>query len=107
MHAHETDLCKRLLDGISDLPIKIIGRNNTEGREANVALTSAKCSSAEMSQHLAKKHIACGNGHFYALRLLEKTGIKDTEDGVLRISFSHYNSTEDVDRVIDGLKECH
>lgn len=107
MHAHETELCKRLLDGISGLPVKVIGRTQTEGREANIALTSAKCSSAEMSQHLASKHIACGNGHFYALRLLEKTGIKNTDDGVLRISFSHYNSAEDVDRVIEGLTECH
>jgi len=107
MHAHETELCEQLLQGIKDLPVKVIGRSHTQGREANVALVSSKCSSAEMSQHLANNHVAAGNGHFYALRLLEKAGIKDTEDGVLRISFSHYNSADDVDRVINSLQECH
>ena len=107
MHAHETELCKLLLDGISNLPIQIIGRNTTEGREANIALTSATCSSADMSKHLADKHVAAGHGHFYAMRLLEKAGIKDTEDGVLRISFSHYNNRDDVERVVAALKECH
>ena len=107
MHAHETQLCKQLLDGISQLPLRIIGRNHVQGREANIALTSDKISSAAMSQHLAKKDIAAGNGDFYATRLLGKAGIKDVDDGVLRISFSHYNTADEVDRVIDALKECH
>jgi len=107
MHAHETELCQYLLDGIKDLPLRVIGRNHTNGREANIALTSASCSAAEMSKTLAENQVAAGHGHFYALRLLEKIGITDTDDGVLRISFSHYNSRDDVDRVIAGLKQCH
>ena len=107
MHAHETQLCGQLLDGISQLPIRIVGRDNVQGREANIALTSAKLSSAAMSKHLAAKDIAAGNGNFYAARLLGKAGITDIEDGVLRISFSHYNTAEEVDRVIDALKDCH
>ena len=107
MHAHESELCTRLLDGIAGLPLQIIGRSNTEGREANIALTSSTRTSAEMSEYLAKANIAAGHGHFYALRLLEKAGIKDTDDGVLRISFAHYNNHDDVDRVVNTLKECH
>jgi len=107
MHAHETQLCKQLLDGISQLPLRIIGREHTQGREANIALTSSKQTSAALSKHLATKDIAAGNGNFYATRLLGKAGIKDIEDGVLRISFSHYNTTDEVDRVVDALKECH
>ena len=107
MHAHETELCKQLLDGINDLPLKIIGRNTCEGREANIALTSTRHSSAHLSRALAEKDIAAGHGDFYALRLLEKAGIKDTEDGVLRISFSHYNTSEDVARVVAVLQSVH
>ncbi len=107
MHAHETELCKHLLDGIVDLPITILGRNNTDGREANIALTSTKYTSAELSAHLAKHNIAAGNGDFYATRLLKSAGINDTEDGVLRISFAHYNNIDDVNRVIAALKEIH
>lgn len=107
MHAHESELCSQLLEGINDLPIRIYGRNTVDGREANVALTSTKRTSAALSKALAEKDIAAGHGHFYALRLLQKAGVKDTEDGVLRISFSHYNNTDDVDRVISVLRSMH
>ncbi len=107
MHAHESELCSQLLEGINDLPIRIYGRNTVDGREANVALTSTKKTSAALSKALAEKDIAAGHGHFYALRLLQKAGVKDTDDGVLRISFSHYNNTDDVDRVISVLRSMH
>ena len=60
-----------------------------------------------MSKHLATKDIAAGNGDFYATRLLGKAGINDLDDGVLRISFSHYNTSDEVDRVINALQEFH
>ncbi len=107
MHTHETTLCEQLLTGIAGLPLRIVGRNHSEGREANIALTSAQFSSAELSKHLAKNNIAAGNGDFYATRLLEKAGINNTEDGVLRISFSHYNTSEETDRVIQALNTIH
>ncbi len=107
MHRHENKLCVQLLAGIDDLPLNILGRNTIEGREANVAMTSSKHSSATLSKALAKENIAAGHGHFYALRLLQAAGIKDTDDGVLRISFGHYNNTEDVDRVLSVLRAIH
>lgn len=107
MHAHETDLCKRLLDGIAGLPIKIIGRDTIDGREANIALVSKEKTSEQLSRHLAKHDVAAGHGHFYALRLLERVAIEDTNDGVLRISFAHYNSISDVDKVVAALKDCY
>lgn len=103
MNVHETAVCQRLLDGISDLPLEILGRPHMEGREANIALYSEKQSSATMSEALGKADIAAGHGHFYARRLLENAGIRDTEDGVLRISFSHYNTADEVDRVLEVL----
>ncbi|MEM7257169.1 MAG: aminotransferase class V-fold PLP-dependent enzyme [Pseudomonadota bacterium] len=107
MHAHETALCDQLLDGINALPIRILGKTGSDGREANVALVSQKHSSEQLSKALAEKDIAAGNGHFYALRLLESAGITDTEDGVLRISMSHYNTSDDVQRVVDVLRAIH
>ena len=104
MHAHESELCETLLNAFTDLPIRIIGRDSHHGREANIAIASKHRTSADLSQALAKQDIAAGHGHFYALRLLQKVGIKDTDDGVLRISFAHYNTTEDVERVVTTLR---
>jgi len=106
MHAHESQLGGRLLDAIPDMPINIIGRKNMTGREANFALTSPIKSSQQLSEHLAKHDIAAGHGHFYALRLLENAGITNPDDGVLRISFAHYNTDSDVTRAIDALQEA-
>ncbi len=107
MHAHETELCTQLLEAVNLLPLRVIGKTDSRGREANVALTSATHTSKAMSEALAVNDICAGHGHFYALRLLEKAGIKNTDDGVLRISFSHYNTPEDVDRVIQVLNDLH
>ena len=107
MNRHENELCSRFLSGIKDLPLTILGRSTVEGREANIALTSSAHSSAALSKALAEKDIAAGHGHFYALRLLQGAGIKDTDDGVLRISFGHYNSSDDVDRVVSTLQSLH
>lgn len=107
MHRHETELCQLLLDGIADLPLSILGRDTMQGREANVAMWSSDRSSASLSSALAKADIAAGHGNFYAKRLLEKAGIADSEDGVLRISFSHYNTREETERVVDVLRQVH
>lgn len=107
MHLHESELCTQLLSGIRDLPLHILGRDSIDGREANIAMTSKKHSSAFLSKALAEKDIAAGHGHFYAMRLLQSAGIKDTDDGVLRISFAHYNTADDVDRVVSVLQSIH
>ncbi len=107
MHEHETELCQLLLDGIADLPLSILGRSTMQGREANIALRSSQYSSSALSEALAKADIAAGHGNFYAKRLLEKVGIEDSEDGVLRISFSHYNTRGETQRVVDVLQQLH
>ncbi|KAI0264162.1 selenocysteine lyase [Gloeopeniophorella convolvens] len=44
-------------------------------------------------------------GHFYAYSLVDELDPKvDIDDGVVRISLVHYNSIEEVDRIIDVLK---
>jgi len=46
--------------------------------------------------------LGVGVGHFYAYRLVEALGI-DTDDGVLRSSFVHYTSPDEVSRLIEAL----
>jgi len=102
MHQHETSLCKLLLEKIALLPVRIIGKSSIEGREANISLVSSTCSSQELSSLLATKGIAANNNHFYAYRLIKKLGI-DIDDGVLRLSFAHYNTMDETIRLIDAL----
>jgi selenocysteine lyase/cysteine desulfurase len=43
-----------------------------------------------------------GGGDFYAVRPLKALGI-DPAKGVLRLSFTHYTSEEDIERLLGAL----
>lgn len=46
-------------------------------------------------------------GHFYAYTLVEHLSPDmDTADGVVRISLVHYNTVQEVERIIEILKEA-
>ncbi|WP_247234740.1 aminotransferase class V-fold PLP-dependent enzyme [Telluribacter sp. SYSU D00476] len=105
MHQHEMKLCHYLLDHLRELPVRIFGRPTTEQREANIVFTSSTVSSKALADGLAQYDVAAKNGHFYAYRLLEAMGVEDLNDGVVRISLSHYNTREEVERCVVGLRE--
>ena len=57
-----------------------------------------------MAAELAALGINCGGGDFYAVRPLTAMGI-DPEQGVLRLSFVHYTTQEEIDRLIGALNK--
>ncbi len=65
---------------------------------------------AEFPAHMDGHKVAIRSGHFYALRLIEGLGIEggglERPGAVTRASMVHYNSTEEVDRLIAGLDEA-
>ena len=104
---HEESIANPLLEYLdSRQDIRLIGKNRIENknRAPTIAFTSNKISSKNLSKHLVKHGIATRNDNFYAWRCLEALGI-DTDDGVVRTSIVHYNSEEDVDKLINALKK--
>ncbi|MFB3150306.1 MAG: cysteine desulfurase-like protein [Alphaproteobacteria bacterium] len=59
---------------------------------------------AEFPAHMDGHKVAIRSGHFYALRLIAGLGL-ERPGAVTRASMVHYNSTEEVDRLIAGLDE--
>ena len=45
-----------------------------------------------------------GDGHFYAIAVVDRLGLAD-RGGVVRLGFAHYNTPEEVDRVLGALAE--
>ena len=74
------------------------------GRAPTAAFTVDGHSSMELGAKLADLKLGVGTGHFYAYRLIEALGI-DIDDGVLRTSFVHYTSAEEVTRLIRALDQ--
>jgi len=101
---HETRQLRPLLDFLGNhRRVRLIGPASATARAPTVAFTVEGQSSAAIATRLAELDIGVGVGNFYAYRLLQALGI-DTTDGVVRASFVHYTSQEEVARLIAALE---
>ena len=101
--AHEDDLLEPLLAALVELPVRVLGTTSVGGdghRCPTVAFVPDD--PAELAAELNAQGVMTASGHFYAYRVLEGLGI-DPETGVVRLSFLHYTSPEDIDRAIEAL----
>ena len=99
----ETERLQPLLDFLGQhARVRLIGSDRAAARAPTVAFTVAGSSSMAIAGWLAQHNIGVGAGNFYAYRLLQALGI-DTSDGVVRASFVHYTSREEVDRLVATL----
>lgn len=102
MRGHETRLLQPLLDYLSERnSLRLLGPRVAAGRAPTVAVDCGK-NAFEVSRQLASHGIMAGGGDFYAVRALESQGI-DPDQGVLRLSFTHYTSGQEVDKLIVAL----
>ena len=102
---HEESLSRRILDFFAAKPsVNLYGRSNAEkdGRVAVISFTVTGKSSQEIAQRLWEQDVAMGADDFYAVRCIDALGV-DKQDGVLRVSMVHYNSHDDVDRLLACL----
>jgi selenocysteine lyase/cysteine desulfurase len=60
-------------------------------------------SSEKIARAVCQDKVAISFGHFYAKRLVVSLGVKDTKDGLVRCSMAHYNTIDEVDRLIRSL----
>ena len=81
--------------------IRILGPVDGPDKVPTVSLLHRRPGAA-LAEELAQHGIIAGGGDFYAVRLLEALGV-DPEHGVLRVSFVHYTSAEEVERLIKAL----
>jgi len=104
---YEKVLCARLLNGLHDIDgVRIYGITETsrlDERLPVVAFTLPRMSPYEIARLLAKENIFCWSGNYYALRLMERLGL-EAEGGAVRIGLAHYNTVEEIDRLIDVLR---
>ncbi|MEM9144967.1 MAG: aminotransferase class V-fold PLP-dependent enzyme [Pseudomonadota bacterium] len=102
MRAQEEALAAPLLDwirGRNDL--RLLGPADAARRAPTVAVLHARPGEA-LAADLARHRIMAGGGGFYAPRVIRAMG-GDPEHGVLRLSFLHYTSPDEIDRLIAAL----
>jgi len=102
MRAHETSLLQPLLDALRERnDIRLLGPADAAQRAPTVAVALGR-PPQPVAEALAREGINCWAGDFYARRPLEAMGI-DPGEGVLRLSFVHYTTREEVERLIAAL----
>ncbi|MBU0755843.1 MAG: cysteine desulfurase-like protein [Planctomycetes bacterium] len=102
----EIPLQNRLISYLLEKPeVRIIGpKTSDQSRVATVSFVHNNRSSREIARAAHEMNFGIRNGHMYAHRLCKALDL-DPDDGVVRISMVHYNTPEEVDRLIEFLEE--
>ena len=107
-HEHERALLERLIAGLNKFPTAKIygitdpGRFNE--RCATIAVRIEGHAPLELATKLGDRGFFTWDGNYYALNLTEHLGVEKS-GGFLRIGLVHYNTTEEVDRLLTALQE--
>jgi cysteine desulfurase family protein (TIGR01976 family) len=102
---HETALAARFLSALSgDSAWRVWGiTDRLDARVPTFGLTRKGWSAENLARALAERGVFTWSGHFYAPGLIEALGL--APEGMLRIGFLHYNTLDEVDRVLQVLDE--
>ncbi|MDC3178561.1 aminotransferase class V-fold PLP-dependent enzyme [Pelagibacteraceae bacterium] len=104
---HEENLANPILKYLkSRKDLILIGKDNVQDKDRapTISFVSKTRTSKKISDILVKNNIATRNDNFYAWRCLKALGI-DTNDGVVRISLTHYNKISEINYLIKILDE--
>ncbi len=103
---HEKKIANPFLEYISKRnDIRLIGKKSIQNKDRapTISLVPKNQTSKYLSDFLISKKIATRNDNFYAWRCLKALGI-DVNDGLVRISMTHYNSEKDTIQLIDAFE---
>lgn len=108
IHEHESALVERMMNGLQKIRgLKIYGITDParfSERCATFAVTIEGNTPLELATKLGERGFFTWDGNYYALNLTEHLDVEKS-GGFLRIGLVHYNTTEEVDRVLFALRE--
>jgi selenocysteine lyase/cysteine desulfurase len=102
MRGQEVAMLQPVLDAVKDRnSVRLIGTSDASRRAPTVALALEQ-NAEDVASNLVKHGIMAGGGDFYAVRPLEAMGV-DLTRGVLRVSFTHYTSENEINQLLESL----
>ena len=104
---HEERISKPLINYLSEHPdIQIIGKATADRKKRvpTISFVHSKMKSDEIVECVDDYRVGIRFGDFYAKKLIEDAGLKE-KNGVVRVSLVHYNSLDEVKRLIWVLKK--
>jgi len=101
MVGHESALGERFLAGLPE-GVALYGRQTMDGRVPTFAVTLDGLTPTEVAAHLGEHGIFVWDGDYYALEVMKRLGLPD---GAVRIGIVHYNTADEVDRLLVELRK--
>jgi cysteine desulfurase family protein (TIGR01976 family) len=98
---HERELGQRFLDGLPE-NARLHGLATMDGRVPTFALTFDGRNPTDVAAHLGERGIFVWDGDYYAVEVMRRLGL---EHGAVRVGFVHYNTADEVDRLLAELRE--
>ena len=103
---YENGLLRQLLDGLQEMPTfrvwGITAAKRTQERLPTLSITHERLSTSEVAKRLGQRGICVWHGNYYALELTESLGL-EPED-MVRIGLLHYNTSQEVERLLNELR---
>lgn len=95
-------LGSRFLDGIGDMKhVSLYGVPEMDHRRvATFAIGVDGVHPSDVARYMASHGIYVWSGHYYAVNVMDRLGL---DEGLVRIGFCHYNTTDEVDRALEVL----
>jgi len=107
-HQYESGLLTQLISGLPAIPgMRIFGitdRQRFDERCSTLSFRLGDHHPTKIAAFLGERGIFTWDGNFYALNLSERLGVEQ-HGGVLRVGLVHYNTAEEVDRLLAALGE--
>jgi cysteine desulfurase family protein (TIGR01976 family) len=97
--AHEHGLGARFLDGLPE-GVRLHGAPTMAGRVPTFALTFDR-SPEEIAAALGERGIFVWHGDYYAVEVMRRLGLPD---GAVRVGIVHYNTADEVHRLLQELR---
>ncbi len=105
---HEHGLVEQLIDGLLAIPgLTFYGIREAakfDQRTPTVAVRLEGYTPRELATYLGKRGIFTWDGNYYAVDLAERLGVQSS-GGMLRIGLAHYNTAEEVERLLAELRK--
>jgi cysteine desulfurase family protein (TIGR01976 family) len=106
--AHERRLISRLIEVSQVIPgVRIYGITDPrrfEERCSTLSLRIGNHNPSTVAAFLGERGIFTWDGNYYALNLTERLGV-ESQGGMLRIGLVHYNTLEEVERLLAALRQ--
>jgi cysteine desulfurase family protein (TIGR01976 family) len=104
LHRQGERLVRRLWDGLAAIGgVTLYGPPPGTPRTPTVSFTVRGLGSEEVTRRLVRRGVFVSHGDFYAATVAERLGLADA--GLVRAGAACYTTDEEVDRLVDGVRE--